>query len=323
MVAAHDSKSCIRKGVGVRVSPPAQMNKLLVILGPTATGKSDLAVDLALKFNGEIISADSRQVYRGMDLGTGKITKQEMKGVPHYLLDVVEPIERFSVAEFQGLAEKGVAEIQFRDKLPILCGGTGLYIKSITASPEYPKVAPNYELREDLDTWETGDLAEELRRLDPRRHADIDVYNRRRLIRAIEIAKELGSVPEIQEQGAKSKEQALFIGLGLPAEVLKERIHVRLEKRIAAGMFDEVARLHENGVSWERLEGFGLEYKYCSLYLQKQINLEQMNIKLESEIWQYAKRQMTWFKKYAPDTKWFNPEQRNEIEVLVQKFIST
>ncbi|MBI5138807.1 MAG: tRNA (adenosine(37)-N6)-dimethylallyltransferase MiaA [Candidatus Vogelbacteria bacterium] len=295
------------------------MNKLLVILGPTSTGKSDLSVDLALKFDGEIISTDSRQVYRRMDLGTGKITEAEMRGVPHYLLDVIEPTERFSVAEFQELAEHAITDIQFRHKLPILCGGTGLYIKSITASPEYPKVAPNYELREDLDTWETADLAEELKRLDPRRHANIDLNNRRRLIRAIEIAKELGVVPE-EKQSARY--DTLFIGLELPAEVLRERIATRLQKRVDSGMLDEVQKLRDGGVSWEKIQRFGLEYKYCALYLQKQLSLHQMRTRLENEIWQYAKRQMTWFKKYAPDTKWFRPEQREEIEETVSGWYS-
>jgi len=291
--------------------------KLLVILGPTATGKSDLAVFLAQKFNGEVVSADSRQVYRGMDIGTGKITKEEMRGVPHHLLDIVSPCEQFSVAEYQELAERAISDVHARKKLPILCGGTGQYIKAVINHDNLPDVPPNQELRAELETWDTGDLAAELDRLDARRAADIDRNNRRRLIRAIEIAKELGSVPPIMQSSTLRKVELCMIGLKLPAETLRERIHMRLLARLVAGMLDEVERLHVEGLSWERLESFGLEYRYCSHHLQGKIMSEQMVQKLETEIWRYAKRQMTWFKKFNPETRWFSPEERDEIAALV------
>lgn len=294
------------------------MNKLLVILGPTATGKSDLAVQLALKFDGEVVSADSRQVYRGMDIGTGKITQAEMHGVPHHLLDVAEPTENFSVANYQELAKAVIADIVSRGKLPILCGGTGLYIKAIAQNSELPKVPPDYALREDLDTWETEDLVVELERLDPNRAENIDKANRRRLVRAIEIARAIGPVPELIESSAYN---TLYIGLQVHGPVLKERINKRLLARIDSGMVDEVERLHTSGVSWKRFESFGLEYKYVAMFLQKTLTREQMIIKLESEIWQYAKRQMTWFKKFAPDTKWFNPEDKDKIEKEINKWL--
>ena len=295
------------------------MQKLLVILGPTATGKSDLAVDLALKFDGEVVSADSRQVYRGMDIGTGKITHDEMKGVPHRLLNVVQPTENFSVATYQELAKAAVEDIHSRGKLPILVGGTGLYIKAITQNSALPKVPPNYELREELETWDTEDMAVELERLDPRRAESIDKQNRRRLVRAIEIARAIGEVPELIES---SVYDTLYIGLQMHGPALQERIHARLIARFDAGMIDEIQRLHGAGVSWKKLESFGLEYKYVALFLQKTLTHEQMVMKLENEIWQYAKRQMTWFKKFAPDTQWFRPEEREGIEQAVRLFLA-
>lgn len=298
-------------------------NKILVILGPTATGKSELAVELALIFNGEVISADSRQVYRGMDIGTGKITPTEMRGIPHHLLDVADPRENFSVADYQALAKQVVQDIRGRRKLPILCGGTGLYIKAVTQEMELPNVKPNYELREELDTWDTSDLVAELERLDPRRAALIDTQNRRRLIRAIEIAKELGSVPGNNFADLRSSIfDCLYIGLTADAEILRARIHDRLLARLKAGMVEEVEKLHLSGVSWKRLESFGLEYKYIAMHLQKIITQEHMVIKLDTEIWQYAKRQMTWFKKFAPDTKWFRCEERARIEHEVRLFLA-
>ncbi len=289
-------------------------SKLLVILGPTATGKSDLAVALGLKYKGEVVSADSRQVYLGMDIGTGKITTDEMRGVKHHLLDVANPDENFSVATYQELAKTAIADIQSRGKLPILCGGTGLYIKAITQDSALPKVPPNYELREDLETWETEDLVIELERLDPNRAENIDKQNRRRLVRAIEIARAIGEVPQLIESSAYD---TLYIGLQVHGPVLKERIHTRLLSRIDAGMIDEVQKLHEAGVTWKRFESLGLEYKYVAMFLQGMLNKEQMIIKLDNEIWQYAKRQMTWFKKYAPDAKWFNPEDTEKIEKVI------
>lgn len=300
-------------------------SKLLVILGPTATGKSDLAVFLAQKFNAEVISADSRQVYRGLDLGTGKITREEMRGIRHYLLDIADPSEQFSVAQYQELATATITEIQSRgklprsrSKLPILCGGTGQYIRVVTRGSKLPAVAPNVGLREELETWETEDLAAELERLDPDRHEAIDRNNRRRLIRAIEIVKVLGKVPLLQES---DKYQTFFVGLTLDSKTLHQRIHGRLLARLEQGLTEEVAALERSGVSWKRLESFGLEYKYCAQFLQKILTQEQMIQKLESEIWHYAKRQMTYFKKYFPETQWFQPTEREEILGVVAHWL--
>jgi tRNA dimethylallyltransferase len=243
------------------------MKKIIVILGPTATGKSDLAVRLARQLRGEVISADSRQVYRGLDIGTGKITKREMRGVPHHLLDIASPRRVFSVAKWQKLAEKKMAEIFSRGHLPIICGGTGLYIQSITNNVVFPEVAPDWKLRKKLNDKSADELFKILKKLDPERAKKIDAKNPVRLIRAIEIAKSLGKVPP--RDMSKKRFDILQIGLILPPDKLKEKIEKRLEKRIRSGMLVEAQRLHKKGLSWKRMFELGLEYRYQSLFLQK------------------------------------------------------
>ena len=171
--------------------------KLLIILGPTASGKSDLAVQLAKKYNGEIISADSRQVYKGLNIGTGKITKKEMSGIKHHLLDVTDPKKVFTVSQFKTLVEIAIADISSRGKLPIICGGTGFYIQAVVDNIILPEVPPNKKLREKLNKKTTTELFEILKKLDNERAKNIDAKNPRRLIRAIEIAEKLGKVPPL------------------------------------------------------------------------------------------------------------------------------
>lgn len=296
----------------------AKQDKVVSIIGPTATGKSDLAVELALRFNGEVISADSRQIYRGMDIGTGKITPEEMRSVPHHLLDVTNPGKQFSADDYKSLAIPVIAGILSHGRLPVICGGTGLYIRALLSGIELPAVAPNYELREELSSWNTEDLVGELENLDPERTKDIDKQNRHRLIRAIEIARAIGHVTPLSES---SPYNVLYIGLTLPTAELHERIHSRLFSRLENGMIEEVEKLHKSGVSHERLRSFGLEYRYVSLYLTKELTKEQMVTKLEFEIRHYAKRQMTWFKKYTPAAKWFTPNDRENIFAAAKKFL--
>ncbi len=292
--------------------------KILVILGPTASGKSDLAVQLAKQFNGEVISADSRQVYKGLDIGSGKITKKEMAGIPHHLLDVVSPKKVFSVHDFKILADKAIQEILHKNKLPIICGGTGFYIQSIVDNIILPEVPANLKLRKRLEKKSLESLFNQLAKLDIRRAATIDVHNKVRLIRAIEIATYLGTVPEIKKEPLYT---SLQIGLKTEENILKEKIKTRLLKRIKSGMITEAQNLHKKGLSWKRMEALGLEYKYQALYLQNKISKQEMIEKLNLEIWHYAKRQMTWFKK---DTriKWFSTKPANlkKIEKEVIRF---
>lgn len=288
-----------------------QKSKLIVILGQTATGKSDFAVNIAKKFNGEIISADSRQVYKGMDLGTGKVTKKEMGGVPHYMLDIVSPKNKtFSVSDYQKLASKKIKDILSKKKIPIICGGTGYYIDSIINGISFPEVPPNEKLRKKLYSMSAIALFEYLKKIDPRRARNIDANNKVRLVRAIEIAEALGKVPKINKND--SPFDVIKIGLAFPQEELKERIYIRLIKRIKMGMLKEMENLHKSGLSWKKMESFGLEYRYSAFYLQGKINKKEMVEKLFSQIWHFAKRQNTWFKR-DKDIIWINPTKKTEV----------
>ena len=288
--------------------------KIIVILGPTSTGKSNLAVNLAKKFNGEIISADSRQVYRGMDLGTGKITKEEMQGIKHYLLDVAAPTNtKFNVTKFKTLADKKIVEISKRGKLPILAGGTGFWIDAVTLNQTFPDVKSDSKLRMKL-----------LQKLSPERATNIDSKNKVRLIRAIEIAKGLKGKKHFPKITSNPKYSVLYIGLDLPTEKLYKNIDFRLLQRIKKGMLKEITRLHKQGVSWKRLEDFGLEYRYVARFLQKKISKEQMLTELSYAIKHYAKRQRTWFKRNK-EIHWLDAGEKNaslkEASVLVKRFI--
>ncbi len=303
-------------------------NKIIVILGQTSTGKSDFAVEIAKQINGEIISADSRQVYKGMDLGTGKITKKEMLGVPHHLLDVISPKKAFSVNTYQKLTLEKIKEIKNKGKTPILCGGTGFYIDSITNGVIFPEVPPNKKLREKLSKYTTEKLFQMLEKLDEDRAKNIDKNNSIRLIRAIEIAKTLGCVPKLNTSLGKNSAMAEFvprsnfdvlkIGLKIPDDILKERIYTRIINRIKKGMIKEVQGLHDSGLSWKKMESFGLEYRYISLYLQNKITKNEMLEKLNTETWHYAKRQNTWFKR-DPNTIWVNPLKNSEKSKVLKE----
>lgn len=294
-----------------------------MILGPTATGKSDLAVYLAKKFNGEVISADSRQVYKNLNLGTGKITKKEMEGIPHHLLDIASPkskVGAFSVSKWKEKADKAIEKIISKNKLPIICGGTGLYIQSIVDNLVLPEVPPNFELRKKMEKKSTSKLFGMLEKLDSERASNIDKNNRVRLVRAIEIAKNLGKVPALVSKGTFD---ILQIGLDIPDEVLKERINNRLISRIKSGMIREAKKLHQEGLTWKRMYDLGLEYRYLSMYLQNKISRDEMTSKLETEIWHYAKRQRTWFKR-DKSIKWYNPTRKidlKKIETECKKFL--
>jgi len=264
--------------------------KLLVILGQTSSGKSDLAVELALGFNGEIVSADSRQIYKKMNLCTGKITKPEMKGIKHYCLDIANPKKRFSVAQYNKKATKAIKKILKKNKLPIICGGTGFYIDSITKSNSIPKVKPDWKLRNKLEKLSTEKLFNRLQKLDVERSKNIDKHNRRRLIRAIEIVKKTNQpVPKI-----KNNEKYDILEIGITRDDLAQRIHNRLLQRLNQGMINEVRSLQ---LSHKRLEELGLESKYISRYLQNKISYQEMIERLEKESINYSKRQMTWFKR--------------------------
>ena len=291
------------------------MKKIIVILGPTASGKTDLSIKLAKKFNGEIVSADSRQVYKRMDIGTGKITKKEMKGIPHYLLDVTSPKKRFTVLQYQKLALMVINKILKKGKIPFLVGGTGFYIQAVADGIVIPRVKPDWKLRKKLEKKNAKELFLMLKKLDPNRAKNIDKNNPRRLIRALEIViKTKKPVPPPK----KNKSQFKILIIGVKRENLKERIRKRLLRRLKVGMVEEVKKLRKSGLSWKRLEEFGLEYCYVAKYLQKKINYKEMKEKIQKESERFAKRQITWFKR-EKQIKWI--KNYKEAENLVKKFL--
>ncbi len=291
-------------------------SKIIAIVGPTASGKSALAVKIAKKFGGEIISADSRQVYKGMDIGTGKITRKEMAKVPHHLLDVASPKRQFTVVQYKKLAEKAIKKIRGRGKIPIICGGTGFYIQTVSDNLLIPEIKPDAKLRIRLEKKSAKELFNQLKKLDPRRAKNIDKNNRRRLIRALEIVIKSGKKVPLLKSGPKY--EALIIGIKRNAKELKELIKTRLLKRLKQEMVKEIINLKKFGLSWKKLEDFGLEYRYVAYYLQNKLSYNEMIEKLQKEIEHYAKRQITWFSKDKRINWVKNPKQ---AEKLVKEFL--
>ena len=268
--------------------------KIIVILGPTSSGKSETAVKLAKKINGEIVSADSRQVYKGMDIGTGKITKKEMQNIPHYLLDVVSPKKRFDVVQYRELALKAINEIFKKDKTPIICGGTGFYIQALIDGLIIPEVKPDWNLRKKLEKETAEKLFKKLKKLDPKRAKTIDKKNKRRIIRALEIViKTKKPVPLLKKEPISCP----VLIFGIKNDNLEKLIEKRLLKRLKQGMVKEVKNLKRSGISWKRLEEFGLEYRWIARYLQNKIEYKDMVEELQKDIQSFSKRQMTWFKR--------------------------
>ncbi len=288
--------------------------KLIVIVGPTASGKSSLAIKLAQKLQGEVISADSRQVYKGMNLGTGKVTKKEMAGIPHHLLDIASPKTIFSADKYQRLSRLALKKIWTKNKTPIICGGTGFYIQVLVDGLVLPEVPPNKILRNKLTKLDAEELFKILKTKDPERANNIDKQNPARLIRSIEIADALGKVPQLKTNPLDA--QTIYIGINPGKEKLKSNIHKRLLARIKLGMLAEIKKLHKSGVSFQKLESFGLEYRYGALLLQNKISEQNFLIELEKAINDYAKRQITWFKR-NPNIHWV--KNYNEAQKIISK----
>lgn len=271
-----------------------------------------------MKFDGEVISADSRQVYRGMDLGTGKVTIEEMAGVPHHLLDIVDPMDVYTGAEFVRDAAAALEEILQCGRRPIIAGGTFFYLDLLRGKLQSAPVEPDETFRASLQDLSNATLLEMLYQKDKARATTIDQANRRRLIRALEIINTIGAVPPTTTQD--SPYEWLIIGIDITKDKLHENIHTRLLERLEAGMIEEVEQLHKNGVSYERLDSFGLEYRYIAKYLQGELTKDEMTEQLETKIRQFAKRQMTWLKR-DEEIEWFAAEDRPRIERRVEHFL--
>ena len=268
---------------------------LLTILGPTACGKTTLAVEIANLISGEIISADSRQVYRNLNIGTGKdlIEYQHKDGaIPYHLIDIVDPIDEFSVFHFQNSFFKSYMDIKEKNKQPILCGGTGLYIEAILRHFSISPVKPNMELRRELEILSIVELQDKLKSLKSKHHNTSDFLHKKRLIRAIEIAMS----PTLEIPLPVEIKSPLVIGIEFPRSEVRKRITLRLHQRLNEGLIEEVEELIRAGITHERLEYFGLEYRFISRFIEGKLNKNDMIQKLNSAIHQFSKRQMTFFR---------------------------
>lgn len=292
------------------------MGKLIVIAGTNASGKSGLGVELASRYGGEVVSADSRQVFRGLDLGSGKITPQEMRGVPHHLIDVCQPGDFFSMADFQRLAYAAIDGIQARGKLPFLVGGTGLYVDAVAEGYELSDRAPDLALRAELETHTTPELYQMLQKKLP--GTEIDPRNRNRVMRALERL----AADDYHPGKRQPRYEVLKLGVSWDRETLKQRIDERLERRLRDGMVQEVQGLLDAGVSREFLMKLGLEYRYLTRYLDGELTYEQMVLELGNAIKKFAKRQVTWFKK-DPAIHWLDmrADPVAQAAALIDRFL--
>ena len=279
-------------------------NPLIVIVGPTASGKSEFGVRLARRFEGEIISADSRQVYKGLDIGTAKVSRREMMGVPHHLLDVTSPKKNFTVVDYQNKARKVLEAVFSRSRVPFMVGGSPRYIYALTDGWIFPQVKPNAVLRKRLEKFSVEELFSRLQKLDPARAESIEPQNRRRLLRAIEIIETSGKpVPPLKKRPLPYP--MLFLGIKRSKEELHTRIERRLGKMLRRGLVKEVEGLHARGIPWEKFNQFGFEYKYVAQYLQGKISKEEMKRKILKETLDFTRRQMLWFKR-DPRIHWIS-----------------
>jgi tRNA dimethylallyltransferase len=328
--------------------------KAIVILGSTSSGKSEVAIRLAKEFNGEIISADSRQVYRGLDIGSGKEPEDNSKlhsknqkeniywsgGIPHYGINIVSPRTEYNAAKFKKYADRVIANIISRRKIPIICGGTGFWIKAVVDNVSYPEVKPDPALRKKMLGKNKEELFAILKKLDSERAKTIDQNNPARLIRAIEICQTLGKVPPLKDKvdlkenlGSSTPKDLgvelprllpkfLQIGIHIPKELLYANIKKRLEKRFEAGMIEEVEKLRKaDKLSWKRLESFGLGYRLIPKYLREEISeKEELFEKILLAERDYAKRQMTWFQK-DQRIMWLESYEKieNEVRLFLEK----
>lgn len=295
-----------------------EKKKVIVIVGPTASGKTALAISLAKKFKGEVISADSRQVYKGLDIATGKVTKKEMAGITHHLLDVVSPKKVFNADDFVKLGGRSIFMIYHKNNIPIIAGGTGFYIDALVGNISLPHVPPNPKLRKKLEKLNASELYALLKKKDPRRAKDIDKHNPVRLVRALEIAEAIGKSPV---RKSTSPYDVLWIGINVPLPELEKKIEKRVTLRMKQGMLAEAKRLRRGGLSWKRMEALGLEYRYLAQHLQGKLNRAELIESIRKGNVDYAKRQMKYWKRNK-EIRWFGAKEMKEVEGVVKKFLT-
>lgn len=297
---------------------------LVVILGPTASGKTRLAVRLAWELGSEILSADSRQVYRGMDIGTGKDLEDyriEGRVIPYHLIDIVEPDYEFNVFEYQARFYEAFEKLVSRGLKPVLVGGTGMYLSSVLEEYRMEQVPENQELRESLKDEPLDGLRQRLLELNPTLHNTTDLLDRSRLLRALELAA-FSRAPGEAVQPDRPPIAPVIVGIQWDRELLRNRIARRLKDRLEAGMIEEVKGLHRSGISWERLHFWGLEYRYAALYLQGKISHGEMVEQLTVRIGRFAKRQETWFRRmerHGIAISWIEGDDYARLKEVVER----
>ncbi len=280
---------------------------IIIIAGPTASGKTSLAITLAKKFNGEIVNADSRSIYREMDIATSKPTAEERKQIPHHLVDVISPNEPFSLSDYKQLANKAISNIHARDKIPFFVGGTGLYLDAVVYDYSLTNVESDFTLRKKLETIDIEVLAAELKSIDPATYQSIDLNNKRRLIRAIEVSK-MSKVSYISLQSKKQKpSNMLYLVLDVPRNVLYEKINQRIDMWHDNGLIDETEKLNAKySASLSSMSAIG--YREITEYLNHNISLIEALEIMKKRTRNYAKRQLTWFRK-NPDVVYISKNQ--------------
>ena len=297
---------------------------VIAILGPTAAGKTALSIQLAEKFRGEIISADSRQVYRGMDIGTAKPTADERRRVRHHLIDVVNPDELFTLSEYQRLAYAAIADIHARGRVPFLVGGSGLYVRAVLEGLSIPRVAPDSAHRAELERVDADSLYARLRQLDPNAAAKIDLRNKRRVIRALEVFESTGQPFSEQQTRQAPDYRILRIGVTMPREQLYRRINERVDQMIGAGLVDEVRGLLARGGFAEAPAMSGLGYRQIELFIRGSIPLEEAVRLLKRDTRRFVHHQYSWFRLDDAHIRWFDLSvpSGEEIQALVEAFLS-
>lgn len=299
-----------------------QKPALILIVGPTAVGKTELAIRLAEKLNSEIISADSRLFYKGMDVGTAKPSREELAHVPHHLIDIVNPDETLSLAIFQQKASGIIADIHARNKLPFLVGGTGQYVRAVTEGWTPPEVVPNVKLRDELEKMkeERGAkwLHDKLGSLDEEAASNIDARNYRRTIRALEVIFATGRKFSAQRGQGESPYRLISIGLTRPREELYRRVDERIDLMFANGFIDEVKGLIAQGYSAELPGMSAIGYRECICVIKGELTIEQAKTEMKRITRVFVRRQGNWFKESDPNIHWFHPDQEEEVEKFIR-----
>jgi tRNA dimethylallyltransferase len=309
-------------------------NSCLAILGPTASGKSDAAIAIARMHNGEIVSCDSRQIYRGMNIGSGKVPRDDQvgndylsQGIRHHLLDTVSPQTPYNVAKFQKKVNRAIVDIRKRKKLPILCGGTGFWAQAVIEQFDFLDGAPDAHLHKELETLSLSQLQKRLQTIHPQAFGRIDIANRVRVIRTLErlLSKTHPKTKRktVANTHLPNPQDWSILVINPPSDILAKQIEKRLDERLSAEMIDEVYHLHtEQRVSWKRLDAFGLEYRWISRYLRGMVSFSFMRERILTESKQYAKRQRTWLRRWNRQGRdlWYTESPQEAIRIAKQLF---